>query len=450
MKLLSDRPELVDIARLIKDEVQGDYIYMYPPRQSYYTIGHPHLENLIQDSLSRTTSEPVNIYLHFPFCRQICAFCNLYSVTVRPTEQFSSYVDLLAREIDQWSELVAGREIDTIYIGGGTPSIFPVSELDRCLGKLEKALQTDRSSVAEVALEVAPDTVDDAKLRNLNSIGITRVNLGLQTTSDEGLHQIGRRHGFSLARDRIVSALKAGFSNVCVDLIYGLPGQMVSDWQAIVKEVASMDVPTICAYPLTLRPNTGFSRKNISLIGSEQYEKYDIAREMFGVAGYMQETHVRYIVPGHGGYRQKQNHWAGQDVIGMGAGARGYLRDCDYRNGYSIRRRRDALEDYKSHLLSGERPFTSGFHLDQDERMRRRIILGLLDLDRTQFKSEFGADAIELFADPFTQLQDLDLVDIAADRICLTEKGRKYRDLIVQAFFSPGVWKRVQEFDYME
>jgi len=450
MKLLADSPELVDVVQLIEDGVQGDYIYMYPPRQSYYAIQTDRLERLIRGSLSETMHQPVNIYLHFPFCRQICAFCNLYSVTARPGEQFGAYVDLLEREIDQWSQLIAHRKVDTIYIGGGTPSIFPVSELERCLEKLENSLGTPRSMVAEVALEVAPDTVDDIKLRDLSSIGITRVNLGLQTTSDEGLHQIGRRHGFSLARERIMSALGAGFGNVCVDLIYGLPGQTVNQWQAIVGEVAMMGIPTICAYPLTLRPNTGFSRKHITLVGAEQYQKYDSAREILTQAGYAQETHVRYVVPGQGGYLQKQNHWAGQDVIGIGAGARGYLRDCDYRNGYSIRRRRDALEAYRSHVLAGRWPFTAGFQLEREERMRRRVVLGLLGLDRIQFKEEFGVDAIQVFADPFARLEGLGLVEVMLDHIALTESGRKYRDLIVQLFFSPEVWKRIKEFDYME
>ena len=164
----------------------------------------------------------------------------------------------------------------------------------------------------------------------MRDIGITRVNLGLQTTSDEGLHRIGRRHGFVLARKSIENAIASGFKNVCVDLIYGLPEQSDSDWRNIVLDVLELRPPTICAYPLTLRPNTGFARKGMTLIGSQQYSKYEIALQLLGEAGYAQETHVRYIIPGVGGYRQKENHWAGQDIIGIWSGCcRGYLRYCD-------------------------------------------------------------------------------------------------------------------------
>src|SRR6185437_14467977 len=342
MKLLAESPETVDVKKLIRDQVQGDYIYMYPPRQAYCAINRSWLEALIKSSLERTAAQPLNLYLHFPFCRQICGFCNLYSVVARPDEPFAEYVDVLGREMSRHARLTNGRQIDTIYLGGGTPSILSARELDRCLSHVERAFGTNRSRVAEVAIEVAPDTVDLVKLRELIGIGIKRINLGLQTTSDTGLHEIGRRHGFVGVKQVIHDAMTCGFDNVCIDLIYGLPGQSVDDWRATVEDVLAFGAPTICAYPLTLRPGTGFARKTITLSGADQYRKYEIARELLCAAGYVQETHVRYVVPARGGYLQKRNHWAGQDILGIGAGARGYLRDCDYRNGYSIRRRRTA------------------------------------------------------------------------------------------------------------
>lgn len=450
MKLLAETPDTLNLERLIDDEVQGDYIYMYPPRQAYQTMDKERLTGLIHASTSDARNQPVNLYFHFPFCRQICGFCNLYSVTAGPEEAYSDYISLLMLEMHHWAPLIAGRTIDTIYLGGGTPSILPLAQLDRCLANIELAFGTTRVSVPEIAIEVAPDTVDEVKLRGLREIGISRVNLGLQTTSDEGLHQIGRRHGFSLARKRIEDALGCGFDNVCVDLIYGLPQQTPEAWQATVRDVLAFGAPTVCAYPLTLRPNTGFARKHLTLVGAEQYRKYEMARQMFIDAEYTQQTHVRYVVPGVGGYRQKTNHWAGQDIIGIGAGARGYLRSCDYRNGYSIQRRRSALESYQENISRGDISFNAGFELNTDERMRRQAILGLIDLDRTQFRDEFGIDVADYFADQFTELSRLNLADITSERVQLTERGRKFRDLIVQMFFSNDVWRRIREFDYAE
>lgn len=450
MKLLAETPEKVDIEMLIRDQVQGDYIYMYPPRQAYYPMSRDWLEGLIRSSLERTASEPLNLYLHFPFCRQICGFCNLYSVVARSDEPFSEYVNVLGREMRRHASLTTGRCIDTIYLGGGTPSILPARELDRCLGLIESAFHTDRSRVAEVAIEVAPDTVDLAKLREFVGIGINRINLGLQTTSDSGLHEIGRRHGFAAASEVIHDAMTCGFDNVCIDLIYGLPGQSIDDWRVIVEDILQFCAPTICAYPLTLRPGTSFAQRTIALSGAEQYRKYEIARDLLCASGYVQETHVRYVIPARGGYRQKRNHWAGQDVLGIGAGARGYLRDSDYRNGYSIRRRRTALEGYYAHETAHRWTATSGFYLSKDERMRRQVILGLLDLDRDRFRSEFGKDVLNIFGEQMSRLASLELLAVEDDRVRLTSSGRKYRDLLVQMFFSSEVWKRIADFDYVE
>jgi oxygen-independent coproporphyrinogen-3 oxidase len=244
--------------------------------------------------------------------------------------------------------------------------------------------------------------------------------------------------------------MTCGFANICIDLIYGLPGQSVEDWRAIVADVRSFGAPTICAYPLTLRPGTGFAHKTITLSGADQYRKYEIARDLLCADGYVQETHVRYVVPARGGYRQKRNHWEGQDILGVGAGARGYLRDCDYRNGYSINRRRNALEAYYARETTEGWAATSGFHLGKDERMRRQVILGLLDLDRDRFRADFGDDVLDIFGEQISYLEELKLLAVESDRVRLTHSGRKYRDLLVQLFFSPEVWKRIADFDYCE
>jgi oxygen-independent coproporphyrinogen III oxidase len=450
MRLLAGSPEKIDVEQLIADGTQGDYIYMYPPRQAYREMPEASLTEHLRTSFAETADEPLNLYVHFPFCRQICGFCNLYSVPASQQEPFADYVDLLIREVDQWVEWIAGRRVDTLYLGGGTPSLLPVAELDRCIEHIERTLGVCRDKVPEVAIEVAPDTVDRTKLKDLHRVGINRVNLGLQTTSDDGLHRIGRRHGFALAKERIEDALSTGFSNVCVDLIYGLADQSVDQWRGIVEDVLRFGAPTVCAYPLTLRPNTGFARRGMEVPGASQYERYEVARDLLTARGYVQETHVRYVIAGRGGYQQKRNHWAGQDILGIGAGARGYLRHCDYRNGYSIRRRRDALDAYRTRILAGRRPYVQGIPLSADERMRRYVILGLLDLDLAGFTTTFGADATVVFADQIAELRRLGMIDVRGATARLTRDGRKYRDLLVQLFFSQQVWDRVTEFDYLE
>lgn len=450
MKLLADSPAGVDIRALISEQVQGDYIYMYPPRQAYSAFDNKTALSLIDRSLQHTRTDQVNLYLHFPFCKQICKFCNLYAVPVGHESLFGAYTDMLQREMRSWSTRLDGRRIDTIYLGGGTPSLMPVEILDRVLRSLEEVFSIDVTDVAEVALEVAPDTVDAGKLRDLSSIGINRVNIGLQSATDEEIRSIGRHHGFQLAHQSIADALEAGFRNVCVDLIYGLPGQSIESWTSTLEKVISLSAPTVCAYPLTLRPGTGFGRRGVTVDGQTQYRKYELARDMLRAVGYEQETHVRYVVAGIGGYRQKVNHWAGQDIIGIGAGARGYLHGLDYRNGYSLRHRKSALVAYMEDMSNGRSPVRSGYELDADERLRKSIILGLLNLDRIALTKRHGIDPFAAFTDIFEDLRSLGLVKISDAEIRMTELGRKYRDLVVQRFFSSDVWKRIEMFDYSE
>src|SRR5690348_14727886 len=122
MKLLAHSPEAVDVEALIRDAVQGDYIYMYPPRQAYAPLSPELLTGSIERSLAGTKSEQVNLYLHFPFCRQTCSFCNLYTVVERSVSLQKAYVSALQVEMRKWQPLLAGRSIATIYLGGGTPS----------------------------------------------------------------------------------------------------------------------------------------------------------------------------------------------------------------------------------------------------------------------------------------------------------------------------------------
>lgn len=450
MKLLGPSPGAIDLRRIISEGIQGDYVYMYPPRQAYRPLDPMVALARIDTSLKKTAHEPVNLYLHFPFCKQICRFCNLYAVATAEDSGFDEYVSALLREATRWAEVLDGRAVETIYLGGGTPSLMPVEVVARVLLHLERAFGTNVGAVPEVALEVAPDTVDFGKLLELRELGINRVNLGLQSANDDEIRKIGRTHGFHRARKSISDALEAGFSNVCVDLIYGLPGQSEVGWRRSVEEVIRLNPQTICPYPLTLRPRTGFSRSGVEVRGPDQYRKYDLARSLLLEAGYEQETHVRYVRPGVGGYRQKANHWAGQDVLGMGAGARGYLREVDYRNGYSLKSRRSALNGYYEDLTRGFHAIRGGLYLDPDERLRRAVILGLLHLDRASVRENHGTDPVDAFSELFGELEDLRLVTIEEEFVGLTECGRKYRDLIAQKFFSQRVWRLISEFDYSE
>ena len=243
--------------------------------------------------------------------------------------------------------------------------------------------------------------------------------------------------------------MNTGYDNVCVDLIYGLPGQSTDAWERSVRAVIDHDPDTICCYALTLRPNTGFAAHGQpDPDGADQYAKYDLAAALLADAGYLQETHVRWIRPNRGGYLQKTNHWAGQNIVGVGAGARSYLRRADLRNGYSSRKRRKVLTDWVDAVTGGRSPIADGYLISADERARKAVILGLGDLDRHEFAAEHGQDPTIMFGPELDLLTQHRLVDITADRISWTQVGQRHRDVAVQLFFSDEVSARLAAFDY--
>jgi oxygen-independent coproporphyrinogen-3 oxidase len=436
-----------ELRQLLAEPAGADYVYMYPPRQAYGPVDPDELEVAIARSLARPG--PVDLYLHFPFCRQICSFCNLYAVVATEQAVFERYVDALVQEAATYAPLLRGKRVDTVYLGGGTPSQIPPALIGSLLGELERLFEFDLRDVPEVALEVAPDTVTPERLAAYRETGINRVNLGVQTGDDLEMRLIGRRHNGELPVAAAAVALDAGFDNVCVDLIYGLEGQTEQSWRDSVDRVIDLGPPTVCAYALTLRPRTGYAARGYAVLDHRaQIKRYDYANEALHAAGYSQETHVRWARGSNGGYRQKANHWALSNVVGFGAGARGYLWECDYRNGYSARHRMRVLTDWFGRVEANGHGRTDGFLMDHDERLRKATILGLHRLNRKRFASLLGCDVTEPFGAELEALAQLRLIEIDSDLVTLTEQGMRHRDVLVQAFFSSRVRQNLAGFDY--
>lgn len=433
---------------LISASARADYVYMYPPRQCYRPLARTVLDPLVETSLGR--EGPLNLYFHFPFCAQICAFCNLFAVRADAKDDYVYYEALIEKELAYYATLIQGRRVDTVYLGGGTPSMLPPKLFGQIFERLSALGICDVRQVPEVAIEMSPETATRDRLAELHRLGINRVNLGVQSMDDHELHLIGRSYQKDTPLNALDAALSIGFDNVCVDLIYGLLDQTRESWERSVDDVVARGPATVCAYPLTLRPRTGFSARGYTQVSDrEQYARYDYADSALRAAGYKQETHVRWILSG-GGYRQKTNHWAGQDVVGIGAGARGYLWNADYRNGYSVRSRRSALRSWAQRVEESGHGRCDGFVMDQDERARKSLILGLNNLDRQQFEATHHLNIGTTFGNQLTALAKLGLLEDDGERLALTRMGVRFRDVIVQSFFSIRVRNLIAAFSYDE
>ncbi|MGH8545695.1 MAG: coproporphyrinogen-III oxidase family protein [Gammaproteobacteria bacterium] len=445
--------DLAALDRAIADGTRSDYIYMYPPRQAYRTLGAEDDKILRLKTDSLRIGDRVNVYVHIPFCQQICGFCNLYTTASRDSELRSRYVAALRRQIHDLGTLLQGGRtaaIATMYLGGGTPTSLSVADLRLLVESFREACPSSNGTT-EYAIEADPQTVDDSSLRALHEIGFTRISFGFQSRVSSEIRSIGRQTSPDEQAESVERALSAGFTNVCVDLIYGLPGQSPDAWTHSVEACIDLGPQTICCYPLTLRPNTGFGRKgHVGADGKLSYRLWETADELLKAAGYVQETHVRWSLNG-GGYLQKQLHWGMENVVGLGAGARSYLCHIDTRYGYSILQRRRVLTEFLSRSEAGLPQPVDGYVMTSEERLRKAVVLGLFNLDVDKAQRLSGSDPLKVFEVEFEGLIGRGLLREADNRrLALTTTGSKYRDLIVQMFFSPAVRALAESFDYNE
>lgn len=434
----------------IDKNINGDYIYDYPPRQSYTQVDLNDTVAKARQSLAM--DDELNLYIHFPFCKQICSYCNLFAVCDTDEKTFRKYFDALKKEVLFYKPDIAGKKINTLYLGGGTPSWIDAKMFGDFFAFLEKEIGFSVKDVPEVAIELSPDTAEREHIKQYLAVGINRVNIGVQAVVNDELQNIGRKYDDALIKKSIDTVLSVGFDNVCIDLIYGLQGQTMESWKNSVKYVADCQPPTICPYPLTLRENTGFAYKGYKHVdGAEQYSKYEYARDYLLSHGYEQETHVRYKLKGsHGGYIQKENHWKQQNILGLGAGARSYLKLINYRNGYSVINRRKALDSYFENIEKFSVAITDGYDMNSDEMMRKRLVLGFNGMNIADFCANYKKTPYELFPDEFKVLKELNLICEHDGCIFYTDDGLKYRDLIVQMFFSDKVNNIISKFDYAQ
>ena len=199
---------------------------------------------------------PLGIYVHIPFCRSKCAYCDFYSLPCGEVseELKQRYLKALCTHIRECGSLAPRYQVDTIYFGGGTPSFFGSAGLSTILAAVRRAFDVDTK--AEITFEANPDSVDDKLLHRLRSEGFNRVSLGIQCDDDKILKSIGRPHTYEQARQAVLKIRRAGFNNISVDLIYGLPGQTLFAWKQTLEHVLELQPEHISCYGLKLEEGT--------------------------------------------------------------------------------------------------------------------------------------------------------------------------------------------------
>ena len=266
--------------------------------------------------------QPIGIYVHIPFCKRKCAYCDFYSLSCPQETQMDAYLAALQRQIMDFFAQEGKLPVDTLYIGGGTPSVFGAR-------RLTALLQTVRACAlllpdAEVTAEVNPESVDESLLVALKQAGVNRVSMGIQSSDDMQLVALGRLHDFAQAKSAAEKIQTLCTRNLSVDLMYGLPGQTMEDWKRSVEDILSLHPAHISCYALKLEEGTPLWRQNPVLPDDDlQADMYLWLVTRLQKAGYPQYEISNFSLPGKQS-RHNSRYWDLRDYVGFGCGAHSY------------------------------------------------------------------------------------------------------------------------------
>ena len=271
--------------------------------------------------LQRKHKIPLGIYIHVPFCRSKCQYCDFYSLTGKHDCDFDGYMEAVCAHIREAGPQAPDHIVDTVYFGGGTPSFFGAEGMAAILTAIRKSF--DVSPTAEITFEANPDSVNDRLLKRLRSEGFNRVSLGIQCDDDDILKRLGRPHTYEQAVKAVNLIRKRGFRNLSVDLMYGLPGQRLSDWEQTLQHVLKLKPEHISCYGLKVEENTPlYECKEFYNLADDdtQADMYLSALKILKEHGYRQYEISNFCRKGHVS-RHNLKYWTGGEYLGFGPDA---------------------------------------------------------------------------------------------------------------------------------
>ena len=270
----------------------------------------------------RKEKKKLGIYVHIPFCKSKCEYCDFYSIGGgRDKRLTDDYLQTLADHIKETGALAPDYRVDTVYFGGGTPSFFGAENLEKILDEIHRHFRL--TSNAEITAEANPDSVTLSGLRRMLRAGFNRLSIGVQSDDDEMLKKLGRPHNFQQAKQAMELARKAGFANISLDLMYGLPNQTVSKWKETVLNIISLRPEHISCYGLKVEENTPlWSYKNCANLPSDdaQAQMYLEAVKLLEEYGYEQYEISNFAKKGFHS-RHNMKYWTGEEYLGFGPNA---------------------------------------------------------------------------------------------------------------------------------
>jgi oxygen-independent coproporphyrinogen III oxidase len=423
-----------------------------PEIGSYFVANYPPFSVWTRDAVSRDAlpilntpadDVPLGLYLHIPFCRKRCHFCYFRVYTDKNARQVERYLQWLAAE---WELLrarpaLAGRKLNFIYFGGGTPSFLSTHQLDTLVTRLSAVASW--STAEEITFECEPGTLTEPKLAVIRSLGVTRLSLGVENFDDRLLELNGRAHRSPEIARSYQYARSIGFPQINIDLIAGMLGETDENWRACVARTLELEPDSVTIYQMELPFNTTISADLMHGTGQfpDKIASWDTRRrwvreafEALERAGYtIGSAYTAVKNPARTKFLYRDRLWEGADLVGLGVASFGHVHGVHVQNV-------DTWDAYGAAVDRGDLPLSRAYRPTPEERMIRELVLQLKRgaIRPGYFRDKFGVDVRSRFADVWRSLADDGYLDVNdADRIALTREGLLRVDMLLSRFFLP-------------
>ena len=391
----------------------------------------------------------VSLYVHIPFCAVKCKYCDFLSFDGESYQTMLRYVDALCQEIKLYAPIVDEYTVRSVFIGGGTPSILDESLITNIMAFIKQTFKLEKD--AEVTIEANPGTLRHQKLTGYKLAGINRISIGLQSADDEMLKRLGRLHNYDQFVASYKAARRAGFNNINIDIMSGLPGQTIHSYVETLSKVLEYEPEHISAYSLSIEPGTPFASDESVLndLPPEMVDRrmYEVTKKLLAAKGYDRYEFSNYARPG---YECIHNmvYWTGGEYIGLGLGASSYFQGKRFNNTRNISYYIDTLEEISDKFVDNDnreilyndttkmiRENITPIYIDS--RMEEFMFLGLrmtCGVSRSDFEERFKKDIFEVYGPVLNKYIGEGFMEMTDDRIYLTDRGIDVSNVILSDF----------------
>jgi len=369
------------------------------------------------------------IYIHIPFCKQLCFYCDFYHII--STRDNSVFIDRLLNEASLRKDYLGTETISTIYIGGGTPSVLTINDLDKLLEHINKIFSIEKN--CEITIELNPDDVSPSYLESLKKLNINRISLGIQSWKESDLKMLNRRHDSTQAALALKETFRAGFENVTIDLIYGIPGMTASEWASNLDFSFAFDIKHFSAYHLTFEKGTVFGKmleKGLitEIEEEESISLFNILIEKAESAGFIHYEISNFGKPGFFSIHNS-NYWKQINYLGLGPSAHSF-------NGYSRQWNLRDINGYMKAVKAGN-SFFEKEELDIKTRFNEYIMTSLRTMwgiDLEYVEKKFEKEGYDYVINVAVKFQDYGLMKQENNTLVLTNQGKMISDNIISEF----------------